>query len=184
VAVAKLGRLLRDSADIPRYVETLHRRGYRFVFPVTPVVFGQSVGALIRCNRERTYKRGSCEIFGHTMRACRHSLQVHLSNSYEVQKRSDLAAAEGLTVKSIQLGSPLYPNHITRHPESYAGRPGERWRNFSFCAEFRTSQWWIVPPRGFPHRAVPGGNRLDLNLLWHAQVSGCFRSVLTARAQS
>jgi DNA-binding winged helix-turn-helix (wHTH) protein len=45
VAVAKLRTALGDSADIPRYVETLHRRGYWFVFPVTPVVFGQSAGA-------------------------------------------------------------------------------------------------------------------------------------------
>jgi len=34
VAIAKLRSALDDSADAPRYVETLHRRGYRFVFPV------------------------------------------------------------------------------------------------------------------------------------------------------
>jgi eukaryotic-like serine/threonine-protein kinase len=36
VAIAKLRTALGDSADVPRYVETLPRRGYRFVFPVTP----------------------------------------------------------------------------------------------------------------------------------------------------
>ncbi len=35
VAVAKLRAVLGDSADVPRYVETLPRRGYRFIFPVT-----------------------------------------------------------------------------------------------------------------------------------------------------
>jgi len=35
VAVAKLRAALADSADVPRYVETLPRRGYRFIFPVT-----------------------------------------------------------------------------------------------------------------------------------------------------
>jgi eukaryotic-like serine/threonine-protein kinase len=35
VAVAKLRAALADSADTPRYVETLPRRGYRFIFPVT-----------------------------------------------------------------------------------------------------------------------------------------------------
>jgi len=35
VAVAKLRAALADSADSPRFVETLHRRGYRFIFPVT-----------------------------------------------------------------------------------------------------------------------------------------------------
>lgn len=38
VAVAKLRAALSDSADTPRYVETLPRRGYRFIFPVTPPV--------------------------------------------------------------------------------------------------------------------------------------------------
>lgn len=36
VAVAKLRAALTDSADTPRYVETLPRRGYRFIYPVTP----------------------------------------------------------------------------------------------------------------------------------------------------
>ena len=35
VSVAKLRAALSDSADTPRYVETLPRRGYRFIFPVT-----------------------------------------------------------------------------------------------------------------------------------------------------
>jgi DNA-binding winged helix-turn-helix (wHTH) protein len=35
VAVAKLRAGLADSADAPRFVETLPRRGYRFIFPVT-----------------------------------------------------------------------------------------------------------------------------------------------------
>jgi eukaryotic-like serine/threonine-protein kinase len=35
VAVAKLRAALSDSADTPRFVETLPRRGYRFIFPVT-----------------------------------------------------------------------------------------------------------------------------------------------------
>jgi TolB-like protein/Tfp pilus assembly protein PilF len=34
VAVAKLRSALGDSAEVPRYVETLHRRGYRFIFPI------------------------------------------------------------------------------------------------------------------------------------------------------
>lgn len=33
-AVAKLGQVLADSAEQPRYVETVARRGYRFVAPV------------------------------------------------------------------------------------------------------------------------------------------------------
>jgi len=36
VAVVKLRAALGDSAGSPRLIETLHRRGYRFIYPVTP----------------------------------------------------------------------------------------------------------------------------------------------------
>ena len=36
-AVARLREALRDSAETPQYVETVARRGYRFISPVTPV---------------------------------------------------------------------------------------------------------------------------------------------------
>lgn len=35
MAIAKLRTALGDSAESPRYIETLPRRGYRFVFPIT-----------------------------------------------------------------------------------------------------------------------------------------------------
>jgi TolB-like protein/Tfp pilus assembly protein PilF len=41
IAVAKLRAALADSADVPRYIETLYRRGYRFIFPI-----GSGVNAL------------------------------------------------------------------------------------------------------------------------------------------
>jgi DNA-binding winged helix-turn-helix (wHTH) protein len=37
IAVAKLRRALRDPAHSPRYVETIERRGYRFIAPVEPI---------------------------------------------------------------------------------------------------------------------------------------------------
>src|SRR6202000_3187421 len=36
-AINKIREALRDSADNPRFVETLARRGYRFIAPVNPV---------------------------------------------------------------------------------------------------------------------------------------------------
>jgi len=44
VAVAKLRTALNDSADSPRYIETLHRRGYRFIFPVGSLAGHQAAG--------------------------------------------------------------------------------------------------------------------------------------------
>ena len=43
VAVREIRRLLRDDARQPRYVETAHRRGYRFV---SPVVYGSAPRAI------------------------------------------------------------------------------------------------------------------------------------------
>ena len=45
VAVRKLREALRDDADAPRYIETVPRRGYRFVAPVT-VLGGDEAGDL------------------------------------------------------------------------------------------------------------------------------------------
>src|SRR6266851_5690455 len=39
-AINKLREALGDSADNPRFIETLPRRGYRFIAPVNPVAAG------------------------------------------------------------------------------------------------------------------------------------------------
>jgi len=36
-AVARIREALGDSAEMPRYIETLPRRGYRFIAPVETV---------------------------------------------------------------------------------------------------------------------------------------------------
>ena len=45
VAVRKLREALHDDADAPRYVETLPRRGYRFLASVTLQAPGEGVGS-------------------------------------------------------------------------------------------------------------------------------------------
>src|SRR5215469_13393066 len=44
-AIRKLRQALNDDADNPRYIETLAKRGYRFVAPVTePIISSQPTG--------------------------------------------------------------------------------------------------------------------------------------------
>jgi eukaryotic-like serine/threonine-protein kinase len=54
VAVRKLREALRDDADAPRYVETVPRRGYRFVAPVTVQDSANSDGLAAGSPREIT----------------------------------------------------------------------------------------------------------------------------------
>ncbi len=47
-AIARLREVLGDSADKPRYIETLPRRGYRFIAPVEAVLAQASTSSLMK----------------------------------------------------------------------------------------------------------------------------------------
>lgn len=42
-SIGEIRQALGDSAREPRYVETVHRRGFRFVAPLTPVEAGEAI---------------------------------------------------------------------------------------------------------------------------------------------
>jgi TolB-like protein/DNA-binding winged helix-turn-helix (wHTH) protein/Tfp pilus assembly protein PilF len=52
-AVKKLRDALGDSADSPRFVQTLPRRGYRFIAPVEPVTNGEPIAPIEEPPRKR-----------------------------------------------------------------------------------------------------------------------------------
>ena len=52
-AVRRLRDALGDSADVPRFVETLPRRGYRFIAPVTAPSAADATGAASPSHRGR-----------------------------------------------------------------------------------------------------------------------------------
>ena len=57
-AVRKLREALDDSADNPRFVETLPRRGYRFIAPVSvPAVESRQRWCTLRRQRPRRSRR-------------------------------------------------------------------------------------------------------------------------------
>ena len=53
-AVRELRAALGDLADSPRYIETLPRRGYRFIAPVTPATAGSRTSARSRAASPRS----------------------------------------------------------------------------------------------------------------------------------
>jgi DNA-binding winged helix-turn-helix (wHTH) protein len=58
-AIKRLRDVLRDSADNPRFVETLARRGYRFLAPVTgPLPAGVAAAAPVAANRKTWPRSG------------------------------------------------------------------------------------------------------------------------------
>jgi len=50
-AVNRLREVLGDSADTPHFIETLPRRGYRFVFPVNGISPGDAAPVLTEAGR-------------------------------------------------------------------------------------------------------------------------------------
>ena len=56
-ATKKLRHALDDSAENPRFIETLARRGYRFIAPVTPIEAAGTGSPVLRSARARTGDR-------------------------------------------------------------------------------------------------------------------------------
>lgn len=53
VAMARVRQVLRDSAESPRYIETIARRGYRFIAPVTNTTVSEAA-SLLKGSASRT----------------------------------------------------------------------------------------------------------------------------------
>jgi eukaryotic-like serine/threonine-protein kinase len=53
IAVGKLRAVLADSADTPRFIETLPRRGYRFIYPIAPRTDPEAAVAADAASTER-----------------------------------------------------------------------------------------------------------------------------------
>jgi len=63
IAVAKLRTALGDSADAPHLIETLHRRGYRFIFPVADLASReQSMAVVVRAPTGNEAKKSGAEV--------------------------------------------------------------------------------------------------------------------------
>jgi DNA-binding winged helix-turn-helix (wHTH) protein len=61
VAIAKLRNALGDSAEVPRYVETLRHRGYRFIFPLVESR-GPEVRSAAKDPGRRDYSIGESQV--------------------------------------------------------------------------------------------------------------------------
>ncbi len=59
-AVKRLRHALADSADTPRFIETLPRRGYRFIYPVTPALAQPAIAPV--ASRKQRFARLSVSV--------------------------------------------------------------------------------------------------------------------------
>ena len=83
-AVAELRRAFGDDANIPEYIETIHRRGYRLLKPVTdlegrpPLGFGRPSRFRVLVDNRNIQLRQGENLIGRLPEAslCIHSLQV------------------------------------------------------------------------------------------------------------
>jgi len=110
-AVGRIREVLGDSAEIPRYIETLPRRGYRFIAPVEEVQAPRIPEPKWQQNTRRggsrapnrAAKQDTCSPGGHAVDSCRYRV-------------SFLAGAGGLA--SDKCSSPLtfHRGTTTREP--------------------------------------------------------------------
>jgi len=115
VAIAKLRTALGDSAESPRYIETLHRRGYRFVFPVTSPA-GQEAGIAMESERE-----------------ARNSSEASLRSSVAVAAREHKFGAAATIVVALLLAASSYGLYSFLHRA-----PALPFQNFNITQVTRT----------------------------------------------
>jgi Tol biopolymer transport system component/DNA-binding winged helix-turn-helix (wHTH) protein len=88
VAITKLRAALGDSAESPHLIETLHRRGYRFIFPVD-VVAPQGLATPVDVRAPRNERTGS---------------ESHADISISPAKVADAVHARGSALSRLTVG--------------------------------------------------------------------------------
>src|SRR5579863_5858543 len=99
-AISKLRLALGDSAETPRYIETLHRRGYRFIAPVQRNDGNGGNGARVRANQS-----GSLPTPLPHSAALTSPVTAYLDSGFTVRRWQLIAA---VSVVLISLGAPYY----------------------------------------------------------------------------
>jgi eukaryotic-like serine/threonine-protein kinase len=93
-AMTKLRSALGDSAESPRYIETLHRRGYRFLLPLTEQL-DESAHALAIHSLDHTQKKEPAET--EIIPAIPGGQAVEVRHHFEWRRYATVAAAVLLT---------------------------------------------------------------------------------------
>ena len=118
-ATNKLREALGDSADNPRFVETLPRRGYRFIAPVEKPVQAAAVGSGISYG-ETPSPQGGAVPFANTPpmeRAAEGVATLRRDHRYRTRFWLSLCAVGAVTIASFLLLPRLWePSGIARRP--------------------------------------------------------------------
>ncbi|HYE95565.1 MAG TPA: transcriptional regulator [Rubricoccaceae bacterium] len=96
--ISALRKALGDDARVPRYVETVRKRGYRLVAPVTPVEGGQAAtevaaGAIVGASEAVAEASSSVSDASGTLQAASHALaEASAVLAEAAEAAADLAA--------------------------------------------------------------------------------------------
>jgi eukaryotic-like serine/threonine-protein kinase len=174
-AINKLRAALCDSAEIPRFIETLHRRGYRFIAPISVPNDGQSVVTPPQVNPET---KQPASAFQTAKPAVAASLQFIQRSRYWMTLVAALLVAVSATLSFHQrsaatAGSPsvvkLRRSVAVLGFKNLSARPGEAWVSTALADWLTTDlsaggQLRVIPPERVARMQIEL-KPLDLDLL-------------------
>ncbi len=174
-AVKRLRGSLQDSAESPRYIETLARRGYRFIAPVLrePEKTSQREVPPLASPAATTPVRNSGDVGGETVAAI--PAGGTLSASITSPKISIGAPADQLVVSPLV--EPASPDRVRRW----------LWLGAAGGLVVAAMAAWVLARRSPPHPPIPITRlTFDARVAWHPAISadGKYMAYASDRGES
>jgi serine/threonine protein kinase/Tol biopolymer transport system component len=113
-AVKKLRQALGDDADIPRYVETLPRRGYRFIYPVEDGGEAIPPGKAPEAEAEAPFPAPAADLVGSTVSHYRIQKEIGSGGMGIVYRAEDLSLGRPVALKFLPTELATEPKALGR----------------------------------------------------------------------